>query len=246
MSVIPKNLQAVHRRISAALQNARRDAAAVRLIAVSKTFPADLLLEARSLGQEDFGENYLQEALPKMSLVNDQCDRLGLAHPTWHMIGPLQSNKTRSVAEHFDWVHSVDRLKIAERLSSQRPPAMAPLNICLQVNISDEPSKSGAQPAELPALVKALADLPGIELRGLMAVPAPGDGLAFARLATLLGALQAEGLTGSELSMGMSDDLEAAIEHGATMVRVGTAIFGHRIYPGETDPNPSASSVAAT
>jgi pyridoxal phosphate enzyme (YggS family) len=232
MSVIPKNLQAVRHRIAGALQNAHRDASAVRLIAVSKTFSASALLEARAAGQDDFGENYLQEALPKMALVNDACRRHGQMPPTWHMIGPLQSNKTRAVAEHFDWVHSVDRIKIAERLSSQRPAGMTPLQICLQVNISNEASKSGALPADVPALATLVAALPGISLRGLMAIPAPGDAQAFERLAQLLKQLADVG-SASELSMGMSDDLESAIAAGATMVRVGTAIFGARIAPSE-------------
>ncbi len=228
MSVIPKNLQAVRSRIAKALQNAHRPADATRLVAISKTFDAAAVLEAFDCGQRDFGENYLQEAVPKMLLVNQAVARQGAPAVTWHMTGPLQSNKTRAVAEHFSWVHSLERVKIAERLSAQRPSELAPLKVCLQVNISLEASKSGVVPEQALELARTIALLPRLELCGLMAIPAPDDHHAFERLAALLGTLKAGGLALSELSMGMSDDLEQAIAAGATMVRIGTAIFGQR------------------
>jgi pyridoxal phosphate enzyme (YggS family) len=228
MSVIPKNLQAVRSRIALALQNAQRAPDATRLVAISKTFAAPLILDAYALGQLDFGENYLQEALPKMALVNDALAARGAPPVTWHMTGPLQSNKTRAVAEHFSWVHSLDRSKIAERLAAQRPAELAPLKVCLQVNISAEDSKSGVLPEEALDLARAIQALPRLALRGLMAIPAPHDQGAFKRLAELLQKLNAEGIELSELSMGMSADLEQAIAAGATMVRIGTAIFGQR------------------
>jgi pyridoxal phosphate enzyme (YggS family) len=226
MSVIPKNLQAVRSRIDRALQIAHRLEHAVRLVAVSKTFAAASLLEAYDQGQRDFGENYLQEALPKMAIVNDALAARGAELPVWHMIGPLQSNKTRLVAEHFDWVHSVERIKIAERLSAQRPAAKGRLKVLLQINISREATKSGALPEEAQALAEAVARLPALELRGLMAIPAEDDEGAFRRLAELAASLACD--IGPDLSMGMSGDLEAAIAAGATIVRVGTAIFGAR------------------
>ncbi len=200
----------------------------VRLIAVSKTFPAKAILEAFHAGQLDFGENYLQEALPKMVEINATLSAAGASPLTWHMIGPLQSNKTKAVAEHFDWVHSLERIKIAERLAAQRPLELAPLKVCIQVNISEEASKSGASVSELPALALAISQLPRLELRGLMAIPAPGDASAFQRLADLRDQLRLQLPDLVELSMGMSDDLEQAIKAGATMVRIGTAIFGER------------------
>ncbi len=219
-------LAAVHAAIAAAAARHQRPAAAVALLAVSKTQPAATIRAAAATGQRRFGENYLQEALAKMAELGD----LDLE---WHFIGPLQSNKTRPVAEHFAWVHSVDRLKLAERLSAQRPAALPPLNVCLQVNISAEASKSGCSLAELPALARAVAALPRLRLRGLMAIPAPAEGLEqqrqpFRRLREALEQLNAAGLQLDTLSMGMSDDLEAAVAEGATLVRVGSAIFGAR------------------
>jgi pyridoxal phosphate enzyme (YggS family) len=219
-------LAAVDAAIAAAAARPQRPAAAVALLAVSKTQPAAAIRTVAAAGQRRFGENYLQEALAKMAELSD----LDLE---WHFIGPLQSNKTRPVAEHFAWVHSVDRLKLAERLSAQRPAALPPLNVCLQVNISAEASKSGCSLAELPALAHAVAALPGLRLRGLMAIPAPAQGLEqqrqpFRQLRETLERLNAAGLHLDTLSMGMSDDLEAAIAEGATLVRVGSAIFGAR------------------
>jgi PLP dependent protein len=200
----------------------------VTLLAVGKTFPADAVREAHAAGLRSFGENYVQEALGKISALADLAPP-----PEWHLIGPLQSNKTRPVAEAFDWVQSVDRLKIAQRLSEQRPAGRAPLQVCLQVNTSGEASKSGVAPADLPALAHAVAALPGVRLRGLMAVPEPVADEAQARavhrrLRVLYDALRAEGLALDTLSMGMSADLEAAIAEGSTMVRVGSALFGAR------------------
>jgi pyridoxal phosphate enzyme (YggS family) len=230
MGSIVTRLQEVKRRIAAASSSAGRDADSVTLLAVGKTQPAEALRAAHAAGQRDFGENYVQEALAKIEAMRDL-----RADLVWHLIGPLQSNKTRAVAEAFDWVHSVDRLKVAERLAAQRPPAMAPLQLCLQVNLSGESSKSGVSPAELPALARAVAALPvdRVRLRGLMAIPAPADGfeaqrVPHRRLRELLQALRAQGLALDTLSMGMSDDLEAAIAEGATLVRVGSAIFGAR------------------
>jgi len=200
----------------------------VALLAVSKIQPADAVRDAFHAGQHSFGENYVQEALDKMAALADLRPRI-----EWHLIGPLQSNKTRVVAESFDWVHTVDRLKLAERLSAQRPPHLPPLNVCIQVNVSGEASKSGVAPAEAPALARAVAALPNLKLRGLMAIPEPAEGLEAQRapcreLRRLRDALVAEGLPLDTLSMGMSDDLEAAIAEGSTCVRVGTAIFGKR------------------
>ena len=198
----------------------------VSLLAVSKTKPVDAVRAAYRAGQRDFGENQLQDALLKIEPLADLDIR-------WHFIGPLQSNKTRPVAAHFSWVQSIDRYKIAARLSEQRDPAAAPLNICLQVNISGEQSKSGVEPAETGELAAAVADLPGLRLRGLMGIPAPSAGFAAQRaglrpLRELYQRLRAEGFALDTLSMGMSDDLEAAVAEGATMVRVGTAVFGAR------------------
>lgn len=231
MSSIGRQLQEIKGRIASACAAAGRDANAVTLLAVSKTQPADAVREAAAAGQRDFGENYVQEALDKMADLRDLRD-LPLR---WHLIGPLQSNKTRVVAEAFDWVHSVDRLKIAERLAAQRPPQLPPLQLCLQVNVSGEASKSGVAPADLPALAQAVAALPPerVRLRGLMAIPAPADTTEARRaphraLREMAAALQSRGLHLDTLSMGMSDDLEAAVLEGATMVRIGTAIFGAR------------------
>jgi pyridoxal phosphate enzyme (YggS family) len=226
MGAIVDNLQAVRARIAAAALHAGRDPATIGLLAVSKTFGADAVIAARAAGQQAFGENYVQEAVDKIAQVDDP----GIE---WHFIGPLQSNKTRPVAEHFHWVHSVSSLRIAQRLSDQRPAGLGPLSICLQVNVSGEATKAGVSEAELPALAQAVAALPGLRLRGLMCIPAPADGMdaqrrPFARLAQMLRRLQVAGLAVDTLSMGMSDDLEAAIAEGATWVRVGTAIFGVR------------------
>ena len=208
---------------------AGRPVQAVTLLAVSKTFGADAVREAVAAGQTAFGENYVQEALAKIAALADL--RSGLQ---WHLIGPLQSNKTRAVAEAFDWVHSLDRLKTAQRLSEQRPPGMPPLQVCLQVNISGEASKSGLMPGDVLPLAQAVAALPGLRLRGLMAVPEPAADSVAQRaphraLHELLASLNADGLALDTLSMGMSADLEAAITEGATLVRIGTAIFGGRV-----------------
>lgn len=230
MTTIAANLQAVAARIAAACAAAGRDPASVRLLAVSKTWPAEDVAAAAACGQQAFGESYVQEAVAKIAAL---AATPGLRDIEWHFIGPLQSNKTRPVAEHFDWVHSIERLKIAERLSSQRPAGMAPLNVCLQVNVSGEESKSGCAPAEAPALAAAIAQLPNLRLRGLMAIPEPTDDTRlqrrrFALLRELQAQIAAHGIATDTLSMGMSDDLEAAIAEGATIVRVGTAIFGRR------------------
>ncbi|GAB3547928.1 YggS family pyridoxal phosphate-dependent enzyme [Noviherbaspirillum agri] len=202
------------------------------MLAVSKTFGADAVIEAADAGQHAFGENYLQEALDKIAIVRNTRPDLRLE---WHFIGPIQSNKTRSIAEHFDWVHSVDREKIAQRLSEQRPVQMAALNICLQINISGESTKSGVTPEEALALAPRIAALPRLKLRGLMAIPEPGEGeeqqrAPFRQLRELFERLKAQGLELDTLSMGMSADMDAAIAEGATIVRVGTAIFGQRHY----------------
>ena len=230
MGSIGNNLQEVKRRIASASISAGRDANKVTLLAVSKTFPAAAVREAHALGQREFGENYVQEALDKIDALADL--RPGIE---WHLIGPLQSNKTRPVAGAFDWVHSVDRLKIAERLAEQRPPDMPPLNLCLQVNISGEASKSGVLPQDTLALALAVAALPTerVRLRGLMSIPEPASDPTAQRaphqaLRELLQTLNAQGLALDTLSMGMSADLEAAIAEGATLVRVGSAIFGSR------------------
>jgi PLP dependent protein len=230
MGSIASNLQEVKRRIAAAAAAAGRSAESVTLLAVSKTFPAAAVREAHAAGQHAFGENYVQEALAKIEALVDL--RRGLQ---WHLIGPLQSNKTRPVAEAFDWVHSVDRLKIAERLAEQRPAMLPPLQLTLQVNVSGEASKSGVAPADVPALAHAVAALPRerVCLRGLMAIPEPAGDFAaqrapHRRLCELLDALRAQGLALDTLSMGMSADLEAAVAEGATVVRVGSAIFGAR------------------
>jgi pyridoxal phosphate enzyme (YggS family) len=232
MSVIRQNLQAVRQRITDAANSAQRDVHGVELLAVSKTFGADAVIAAAEAGQGAFGENYLQEALEKIAEVKATRPDLELE---WHFIGPIQSNKTRPIAEHFDWVHSVDRLKIAQRLSEQRPATLPPLNVCLQVNISGEASKSGVLPAETLAVAQAIAALPRLQLRGLMAIPeAVGDAeqqrLPFRQMHALLDQLRAEGLKLDTLSMGMSGDMAAAIAEGATIVRIGSAIFGTREY----------------
>jgi len=228
MDTIENRLQAVKSRIAAACAQAGRDPRDIVLVAVGKQFPADALRAAHAAGQRDFGENQVQEAAAKL----DALAGLGL-RLVWHFIGPVQSNKTRTVAERFDWVHSIDRLKIAERLSAQRPAAAPPLQACVQVNVSGEASKGGVPPAEASALAHAVARLPRLALRGLMTIPEPTTDQALARrrfetVRDLQAALVRDGLPLDTLSMGMSDDLEAAIAAGATMVRVGTAIFGAR------------------
>lgn len=232
MSTIAANLQAVEATIEAACQAAGRARSTVRLLAVSKTFPAEAVLEALATGQRAFGENYVQEGVDKIAAVAKARPELVLE---WHFIGPIQSNKTRPIAANFDWVHTVDRLKIAQRLSEQRPPERGPLDICLQVNISGEASKSGVRADELPALARAVVALPNLRLRGLMAIPEPQADPAlqrapFARLRALADELAAAGIPVDTLSMGMSGDMGAAIMEGATIVRVGSAIFGARHY----------------
>lgn len=226
MTTISNNLQAVHRRIAAACVVAGRPVDAVQLLAVSKTWPAACVREAAACGQHAFGESYVQEGMEKIAA-------LAALNLEWHFIGPLQSNKTRVVAENFAWVHSLDRLKIAERLAAQRPVHLPPLQVCIQVNVSGEASKSGCAPAAVLALAHAVTALPYLRLRGLMAIPAITDDPAaqrqnFAQLSTLFAQLNTEGLALDTLSIGMSHDLEAAILAGATIVRVGTAIFGKR------------------
>ena len=202
------------------------------LLAVSKTFSAEAVIQAADAGQVAFGENYLQEALDKQQAVQTLRPDLALE---WHFIGPIQSNKTRPLAEHFAWAHAVDREKIARRLSEQRPPDLPPLNICLQVNVSGEDSKSGVAPDEVLALAHVVATLPGLQLRGLMAIPEPADDIEsqrkpFALLRALQQQLTDAGILTDTLSMGMSADMDAAIVEGATIVRIGTAIFGKRDY----------------
>ena len=232
MSIIAENLQAVEATIASAAEAANRPRSSVQLLAVSKTFPAEAVLEAMAAGQRAFGENYLQEALDKIALVARAQPQ---APVEWHFIGPIQSNKTRPIASSFQWVHTVERLKIAQRLSEQRPPELGPLNVCIQVNISGEASKSGAQEDEVPELARQVAQLPNLRLRGLMAIPeATKDEAqqraAFARLRALFETLRAQGLALDTLSMGMSGDLKAAVAEGATIVRIGSAIFGVRHY----------------
>jgi len=232
MSLVVQNLQAVRGAIASAAAAAGRDPGSIALLAVSKTFSADTVLEAADAGQTAFGENYLQEALDKMAIVGAARPDAGLE---WHFIGPIQSNKTLAIASHFDWVHSVEREKIAQRLSAQRPAHLPPLSICLQVNLDAEASKSGVAPQQALALAHFIAGLPNLRLRGLMAIPRPcaeiaGQRAAFRRLRELFDQLRTQGLALDTLSMGMSADLTAAIMEGSTMVRVGSAIFGARNY----------------
>jgi PLP dependent protein len=232
MSSISSNMQAVKEHIATVARAASREPQQVTLLAVSKTFGAEAVIAAADAGQRAFGENYLQEALDKMAAIRAARPDLLLE---WHFIGPIQSNKTRPIAEHFDWVHSVDREKIAQRLSEQRPPHLPPLNICLQVNISGEASKSGVTPEELMALAPRVAALPRLKLRGLMAIPEPVEDaeqqrVPFRQVRYLLDALCSQGLALDTLSMGMTADLAAAVAEGATIVRIGTAIFGQRHY----------------
>ena len=229
MTMIENNLRAVHERMALACRAAGRDVSAVTLLAVSKTFGVDAVLNAYAAGQTAFGENYIQEAVQKITALR----HLPLQ---WHCIGPIQSNKTRLVAEHFDWVHTVDRLKVAQRLSEQRPASLAPLQVCIQVNVDGGASKSGVPPEEALALAQQVAVLPGLRLRGVMSIPesAP-DFIAacalFNSVRAVFDALNAQGLALDTLSMGMSADMEAAIESGSTLVRVGSAIFGARSKP---------------
>lgn len=228
MTTISANLHAVHERIAAACKAVGRAPQEVALLAVSKTWPASDVCEAAACGQKAFGENYVQEGVEKIAALADSTLE-------WHFIGPLQSNKTRLVAEHFDWVHTIDRLKIAERLSAQRPEHLPSLQVCIQVNVSGEASKSGVVPNEAAVLAQAVAQLPRLQLRGLMAVPEPTEDAAtlerqFGLLRDIQDELKQKGLPLDVLSMGMSHDLESAIAAGATMVRIGTAIFGARTY----------------
>jgi len=226
MSSITANLQAVRLRIAAAARAAGRPAESVRLVAVSKTFASEAVRQAAQAGQRDFGENYVTEGVEKIQELR----ALGLS---WHYIGPIQSNKTRLIAEHFDWVHSIDREKIAARLSQARGPERTELQVCIQVNVSGEGSKSGVSPGNLRTLAEQVSRLPRLKLRGLMAIPEPtsvqsSQRARFAQLRALRDDLNGEGLALDTLSMGMSADMDAAIAEGATMVRVGTAIFGER------------------
>lgn len=228
MSAIADNLQAVHARISKAAAAVDRSPESVRLLAVSKTWPLACVVDAAEAGQRAFGENYVQEGIDKIAAISGR-------NLEWHFIGPLQSNKTKPVAEHFDWVHSIERLKIAERLSAQRPAYLRPLQVCVQVNVSGEASKSGCAPDKALELCRAVAALPGLQLRGLMAIPEPSDDPQaqrepFRQLRELSEQIRAAGLQLDTLSMGMSHDLEAAVAEGATIVRIGTAIFGERNY----------------
>ena len=225
-TLIADNIARVRAQMAAACQSAGRAPGSVQLLAVSKTWGADAVRMAHAAGQTDFGENYIQEAVDKITALRD----LPLQ---WHCIGPIQSNKTRLVAEHFDWVHSIDRLKIAQRLSEQRPEHLPPLQVCIQVNVDGGETKSGVSPQELPALAQAVANLPRLQLRGLMTIPEPAETDAQMRTVhrqakDLFEQLRAQGLPLDTLSMGMSADMAAAIAEGSTMVRVGTAIFGKR------------------
>ena len=230
MSAISRNLQAVHGYIATAAQSVSRNPDAVSLLAVSKACSSDAIIEAASAGQRAFGENYEQEALLKMAAVRAAQPELALE---WHFIGPIQGNKTRGIAENFNWVHSVDREKIARRLSDQRPSNLPPLNVCLQVNISGEDSKSGVSPDKVAELAHLVAAMPRLRLRGLMAIPDPAvepdkQRAPFKKMKQLFDELRAQGFEMDTLSMGMTDDMNAAIAEGATIVRVGTAIFGQR------------------
>ncbi len=226
MNDIATSLRSVKERISAAERRFGRTSGSVHLLAVSKAHPAAAIANAYRAGQQAFGENYVQEALRKMAALPE-------TDIEWHFIGPVQSNKTRPIALHFSWAHSLERRKIARRLSEQRPQHLPPLNVCIQVNVVNEPTKSGVAPGDVATLAHEIAELPGIRLRGLMAIPPPAEDFEsqrapFRRLRELLEALNADGLSLDTLSMGMSSDMEAAIAEGATIVRVGTAIFGPR------------------
>lgn len=226
---ISQNLSQISQHIQQFSQQAKRPENSVKLLAVSKTKPVEAIQEAIDAGQRAFGENYVQEGVEKVQFFANRSDL------EWHFIGNLQSNKTRVVAEHFDWVQTIDRLKIAHRLSEQRPANLPPLNVLIQVNISDEDSKSGIQPSEIFTLASEIAQLPNLRLRGLMAIPKPESEpeqqkIALAQMQTLFQQLQSQFDGIDTLSMGMSDDMQAAIECGSTMVRIGTAIFGARDY----------------
>lgn len=226
MKNIGKNLNHIHKQITAAARACNRDPDSILLLAVSKRKPASDIRSAWQAGQKDFGENYLQEAQEKMADLSD-------LEINWHFIGAIQSNKTRNIAESFDWVHCIDRAKIARRLSEQRPAGMKPLNACIQVNVDHESSKAGIDLSEVSELASAIHTLPGIRLRGLMTIPAPQETteqqrVAFAKLAAALAQLQKQGINCDTLSMGMTQDMEAAIMEGSTLVRIGTAIFGER------------------
>lgn len=228
MNTILQQLHQVQDRITAAATAHQRSPDSVQLLAVSKTKAIPAILAAYQAGQRQFGENYVQEALDKIIALRDDCSDI-----SWHLIGPLQSNKTRAVAEHFDWVQSVDRLKIAQRLNEQRPADLTPLNICLQVNISQEANKSGVLPEQVAALAEQVSQLPNLRLRGLMAIPEATDNVAhltaqLVELKQLFDRMAEKHSTMDTLSMGMSNDLELAIGCGSTLVRVGTAIFGAR------------------
>ena len=228
MSAIASNLQAVRARIAKAALDAGRSPDEIVLLAVSKTWPLECVIAANRGGQRAFGENYVQEGIDKALATTD----LDLE---WHFIGPLQSNKTRPVAEHFAWVHTIDRLRIAERLAEQRPANLPPLQVCVQVNVSGEASKNGCTPDEATDLCVAVNGLPRLKLRGLMTIPEPADDFAaqrapLRRLRELFDSIRSSGLPLDTLSMGMSHDLEAAVAEGATIVRIGTAIFGERNY----------------
>ena len=228
MTTIADKLQQVRMRIETACKDYGRDPASVRLLAVSKTFPGEALRAAHAAGQRAFGENYVQEGIAKIEALADL-----RADIEWHCIGPLQSNKTRVVAEHFDWVHSIDRLKIAQRLSEHRPAGLAPLQLCLQVNVDGGANKSGLAPGQALELARQVAQLPNVRLRGLMAIPEPAEGFEaqrelLLRATAVFDEIRAAGIGLDVLSLGMSADLEAAIAAGSTMVRVGTAIFGGR------------------
>ena len=232
MTSLAKNWLAVQSRIQRACERAGRDPATVQLLAVSKTFPAEAVVAVAHAGQRDFGENYIQEGVAKITALASDARTAGLV---WHCIGPIQSNKTRAVAEHFDWAHTVDRFKIAQRLDAQRPHTLAPLNVCIQVNTDGGATKSGVAPHEALALAREIAALPRLRLRGLMTIPDPVDGFD-AQLALhqhakhLFDDMQAALALPhfDTLSMGMSADLEAAVQAGSTLVRIGTAIFGQR------------------
>ena len=229
---IAQNLSTIHQAINQAAKAAGREPEAVSLLAVSKTFGPDVVITAADAGQTAFGENYVQEAIDKIAAVQSLRPDL---HLEWHFIGPIQSNKTRNIAEHFDWVHAIDREKIAQRLSDQRPATLAPLYVCLQVNVSGEASKSGVAPEDLLPLAQAVAAMPNLKLRGLMAIPEPAENIAqqrqpFAVMRKLQQQLHAAGIITDTLSMGMSADMAAAIAEGATIVRIGSAIFGKRDY----------------
>ncbi|GAA3996479.1 YggS family pyridoxal phosphate-dependent enzyme [Comamonas faecalis] len=239
MTTIASQLQQVNARIAAACAQAGRSADSVALLAVSKTFGADAVLQAAQAGQRAFGENYIQEAADKMAQLRALAPALA-AQLQWHCIGPIQSNKTRLVAAHFDWVHTMDRLKTAQRLSDQRPDGLAPLQLCIQVNVDGGATKSGVAPGDALALVQAIAGLPRLQLRGVMSIPDPVEGFdaqvaLHRRVRAVFDAVAASGLPGLQrwdtVSLGMTADLEAAVAAGSTLVRVGSGIFGARSYP---------------